>query len=254
MITDYIGGEGSAETPKNDYVRYGWPLTRTKKSQWDQFQDFLNHFLSRLGLRFFCDTIKKSTLWSLQILNINQSQDRCKMCNWWWWSYDQRKKIWCSGCEGISRKQLHLRRKVTKLWWCWWWLTEKKILFEGESNPRPMSEAEAVQRLFKLDPLSYLWWWWLTKNLCQRCTYLHHKTNHWWWWWWWWWWWERLLKGYKRAPRRRVDHNGSGKMSREKVSFYPFSLLLWWNNGQVLVKRYRCSSVWWNHAHQKGQC
>ena len=28
MITDYIGGEGSAETPKNDYVIYGWPLTR----------------------------------------------------------------------------------------------------------------------------------------------------------------------------------------------------------------------------------
>ena len=27
MITDYIGGEGSAETPKNDYVIYGWPLT-----------------------------------------------------------------------------------------------------------------------------------------------------------------------------------------------------------------------------------
>ena len=26
MITDYIGGEGSAETPKNDYVIYGWPL------------------------------------------------------------------------------------------------------------------------------------------------------------------------------------------------------------------------------------
>ena len=25
MITDYIGGEGSAETPKNDYVIYGWP-------------------------------------------------------------------------------------------------------------------------------------------------------------------------------------------------------------------------------------
>ena len=23
MITDYIGGEGSAETPKNDYVIYG---------------------------------------------------------------------------------------------------------------------------------------------------------------------------------------------------------------------------------------
>ena len=130
----------------------------------------------------------------------------------------------------------------------------KKILFEGESNPRPMSEAEAVRRLFKLDPLSYLWWWWLTKNLCQRCTYLHHKTNHWWWWWWWWWWWERLLKGYKRAPRRRVDHNGSGKMSREKVSFNLFSLLLWWNTGQVMVKLYRCTSVWWNHAHQKGQC
>ena len=28
MITDYIGGEGSAETPKNDYVIYGWPLTK----------------------------------------------------------------------------------------------------------------------------------------------------------------------------------------------------------------------------------
>ena len=27
MITDYIGREGSAETPKNDYVIYGWPLT-----------------------------------------------------------------------------------------------------------------------------------------------------------------------------------------------------------------------------------
>ena len=27
MITDYIGGEGAAETPKNDYVIYGWPLT-----------------------------------------------------------------------------------------------------------------------------------------------------------------------------------------------------------------------------------
>ena len=27
MITDYIGGEGSAETPKSDYVIYGWPLT-----------------------------------------------------------------------------------------------------------------------------------------------------------------------------------------------------------------------------------
>ena len=27
MITDYIGGEGSAETPKNDYVIYGCPLT-----------------------------------------------------------------------------------------------------------------------------------------------------------------------------------------------------------------------------------
>ena len=26
MITDYLGGEGSAETPKNDYVIYGWPL------------------------------------------------------------------------------------------------------------------------------------------------------------------------------------------------------------------------------------
>ena len=26
MITDYIGGEGSAKTPKNDYVIYGWPL------------------------------------------------------------------------------------------------------------------------------------------------------------------------------------------------------------------------------------
>ena len=26
MITYYIGGEGSAETPKNDYVIYGWPL------------------------------------------------------------------------------------------------------------------------------------------------------------------------------------------------------------------------------------
>ena len=25
MITDYIGGEGYAETPKNDYVIYGWP-------------------------------------------------------------------------------------------------------------------------------------------------------------------------------------------------------------------------------------
>ena len=29
MITDYIGGEGSAETPKNDYVIYGWPLMAT---------------------------------------------------------------------------------------------------------------------------------------------------------------------------------------------------------------------------------
>ena len=29
MITDYIGGEGSAETPKNDYVIYGWPLMVT---------------------------------------------------------------------------------------------------------------------------------------------------------------------------------------------------------------------------------
>ena len=29
MITDYIGGEGSAETPKNDYVIYGWPLSST---------------------------------------------------------------------------------------------------------------------------------------------------------------------------------------------------------------------------------
>ena len=28
MITDYIGGEGSAETPKNDYVIYGWPLIK----------------------------------------------------------------------------------------------------------------------------------------------------------------------------------------------------------------------------------
>ena len=27
MITDYIGGEGSAETPKYDYVIYGWPLS-----------------------------------------------------------------------------------------------------------------------------------------------------------------------------------------------------------------------------------
>ena len=33
MITDYIGGEGSAETPKNDYVIYGWPLTRMGRSK-----------------------------------------------------------------------------------------------------------------------------------------------------------------------------------------------------------------------------
>ena len=33
MITDYIGGEGSAETPKNDYVIYGWPL-REKETLW----------------------------------------------------------------------------------------------------------------------------------------------------------------------------------------------------------------------------
>ena len=26
MITDYMGGEGSTETPKSDYVIYGWPL------------------------------------------------------------------------------------------------------------------------------------------------------------------------------------------------------------------------------------
>ena len=151
--------------------------------------------------------------------------------------------------RGYIKKAAALEKKGNQIMMMLMMIDWKKILFEGESNPRPMSEAEAVQRLFKLDPLSYLWWWWLTKNLCQRCTYLHHKTNH-----WWWWWWERFLKGYKRAPRRRVDHNGSGKMSREKVSFYLFSLLLWWNNGQVLVKRYRCSSVWWNHAHQKGQC
>ena len=31
MITDYIGGEGSAETPKNDYVIYGWPLNKTDR-------------------------------------------------------------------------------------------------------------------------------------------------------------------------------------------------------------------------------
>ena len=33
MITDYIGGEGSAETPKNDYVIYGWPLTFIIRNQ-----------------------------------------------------------------------------------------------------------------------------------------------------------------------------------------------------------------------------
>ena len=31
MITDYIGGEGSAETPRNDYVIYGWPLSYNYK-------------------------------------------------------------------------------------------------------------------------------------------------------------------------------------------------------------------------------
>ena len=35
MITDYIGGEGSAETPKNDYVIYGWPLIDKKEGGWE---------------------------------------------------------------------------------------------------------------------------------------------------------------------------------------------------------------------------
>ena len=34
MISDYIGGEGSAETPKNDYVIYGWPHIATRKKHW----------------------------------------------------------------------------------------------------------------------------------------------------------------------------------------------------------------------------
>ena len=34
MITDYIGGEGSAETPKNDYVIYGWPLILVESMIW----------------------------------------------------------------------------------------------------------------------------------------------------------------------------------------------------------------------------
>ena len=33
MITDYIGAEGSAETPKNDYVIYGWPLKNKEFKQ-----------------------------------------------------------------------------------------------------------------------------------------------------------------------------------------------------------------------------
>ena len=56
MITDYIGGGGSTETPKSDYyVIYGWPLIcRETKKEVPIFIAILLHIQMTLSLRWAC--------------------------------------------------------------------------------------------------------------------------------------------------------------------------------------------------------
>ena len=70
MITDYIGGEGSAETPKNDYVIYGWPL------KWNGVEILLN----------FIEAIS-SILRILKIRILACSQFKSKRGNKYWNAY-----------------------------------------------------------------------------------------------------------------------------------------------------------------------
>ena len=62
MITDYIGGEGSGETPKNDYVIYGWPLM--EDFQW-KIRKYFNN--SCLLIKSFSGS-ESSSLWQTWVV------------------------------------------------------------------------------------------------------------------------------------------------------------------------------------------
>ena len=120
MITDYIGGEGSAETPKNDYVIYGWPLA------------VKTHFLTRCTSPWFnwfswycsscCDSFPRSYYyWGCVAHSVCGQEKICTHCVGLSTSYNFS--------DMLHRRQWHNAKAF---------LSDSNNSFEGEK--RTMSE------------------------------------------------------------------------------------------------------------------